>query len=177
MTITHGSSREHRPDLTQAVLERMVSHDGGRPFVSQRGDGHPSDLEMFQARDQAWLAALPHASDPRDLIADSKLYHADHAPHLRHLGVIIRLPTTMGAMGAVVDALTHALALAGWHHLADYTRDQRLERCHDGMAQRWLVGYSQAAYARAAGTLNNARQRAREAIHTLRDALKQPTRR
>ena len=45
------------------------------------------------------------------------------------------------------------------------TRYQRLELCHYGMAQRWLVVYSQAAYERAAATLNNARQREDEAIH------------
>jgi transposase len=36
MTITHGSSRAHRPDLKPAMLELMVSQDGGIPFVSQR---------------------------------------------------------------------------------------------------------------------------------------------
>ena len=29
ITITHGYSKDHRPDLKQAVLELMVSHDGG----------------------------------------------------------------------------------------------------------------------------------------------------
>ena len=33
--ITHGSSKDHRPDLKQAVLELMVSQDGGVPFVSK----------------------------------------------------------------------------------------------------------------------------------------------
>src|SRR5262249_43448294 len=33
--ITHGYSRDHRPDLKQAVLELMVSQDGGVPFVSK----------------------------------------------------------------------------------------------------------------------------------------------
>jgi transposase len=31
--LTHGYSKDHRPDLTQAVLALMVSHDGGVPFV------------------------------------------------------------------------------------------------------------------------------------------------
>ena len=29
MRITHGSSKDHRPDLKQAVLELMVAQDGG----------------------------------------------------------------------------------------------------------------------------------------------------
>jgi transposase len=161
MTITHGSSREHRPDLTQAVLERMVSHDGGIPCVSQRGDGHTADLAVFQARTQVWLAALTHAPRPRSWIADSKLYHEDHAIHLRHLGVITRMPNPIGA---VSEALTQALALDRWPRLDDHPRYQRLARGHDGMAQRWLVVSSQAALERAEAARNNARHREDEAI-------------
>ena len=38
--ITHGYSKDHRPDLQQAVLELMVSQDGGVPFVSKSWDGN-----------------------------------------------------------------------------------------------------------------------------------------
>jgi transposase len=47
ITITRGYSRDYRPDLKQAVLELMVSHDGGVPFVSKSWDGHTSDSEIF----------------------------------------------------------------------------------------------------------------------------------
>ena len=33
--ITHGYSKDHRPDLKQAVLELIVSQDGGVPLVSK----------------------------------------------------------------------------------------------------------------------------------------------
>jgi transposase len=142
MTITHGYSRDHRPDLKQVVLDLMVSEDGGIPFVSKRWDGNTSDIEMFQARAQALLAAFQHAPHPRYLIADSKLYHEANATHLRHLGFITRIPHTIGS---VAEVLTQALALDCGHRLDAHTRYQRLELCHDGMAQRWLVVYSQAA--------------------------------
>jgi transposase len=35
MTITYGYSKDHRPDLKQAVLELMVPQDDGVPFVSK----------------------------------------------------------------------------------------------------------------------------------------------
>ena len=35
IAITHGDSKDHRPNLKQAVLELMVSQDGGMPFMSQ----------------------------------------------------------------------------------------------------------------------------------------------
>src|SRR5207245_689542 len=98
------------------------------------------------ARTQALLAALKNAPRPRYVIADSTLYHADHALPLRRLGCITRLPHTIGA---VSEAITQALAWDSWHRLDDHTRYQRLELGHDGMAQRWLVVSSQAALERA----------------------------
>jgi len=39
IAITHGYSKDHRPDLKQVVLELMVSQDGGVPLVSQTWGG------------------------------------------------------------------------------------------------------------------------------------------
>src|SRR6266699_4735230 len=82
ITITHGYSRDHRPDLKQAVLELMVSQDGGIPFVSKSWDGNTSDIEIFQARTQALLTAFKTTPSPRYLVADAKLYSEDNAAHL-----------------------------------------------------------------------------------------------
>src|SRR5712692_5333749 len=46
--ITHGYAKDHRPDLKQAVLELMVSQDGGVPFVSKSWDGNASDTKIFR---------------------------------------------------------------------------------------------------------------------------------
>jgi transposase len=61
MTITHGYSKEHRPDVKQAVLELMVSQDGGVPFVSKSWDGNTSDIQVFQERAQGVMTALQKA--------------------------------------------------------------------------------------------------------------------
>ena len=161
MTITHGDSRDHRPDLKQAVLELMVAQDGGSPFVSQSWDGHTSDIEIFQARAQALVAALKTAPSPRYLIADSKLYHDDKAATLENLGFITRIPHTIGSVSQVIR---QALTGDTWHPLDEKTRYQRLELCHYGIAQRWLVVHSQAALERAEATVNHARPREEAAI-------------
>ena len=65
IAITHGYSKDHRPDLKQAVLELMVSQDGGVPLVSKNWDGNASDSQIFQDRAKALLstfAAVSHAS-------------------------------------------------------------------------------------------------------------------
>jgi len=160
-TITYGYSKAHRPDLKQAVLARMVSQDGGVPFGSNSWDGHTSDIKVFQERAQALVAAFQKAPSPRDLIADATLYQEDHAPNLHTLGLITRLPHTLGAVSQVI---AQALAWDTWHPLDDKTRDQCLEVCHDGMAQRWLLVPSEAALERAEATITKARQREEAAI-------------
>jgi transposase len=161
MTMTHGSSKDHRPDLKQAVLALLVSQDGGVPFVSQSWDGKTSDIQMFQERAQALMHAFTHTPGPRYLVAAATLYHADHASSLQRIGFITRIPNTLGVVSQVIR---QALGWDTWQPVDDHTRDQPLELCHDGMAQRWLVVSSQAACERAAATLKNATQREAEAI-------------
>src|SRR5207248_9654440 len=55
ITITHGYSKDNRPDLKQADLELMVSQDGGVPFVSKSWDGNASDTQMCQERAAALM--------------------------------------------------------------------------------------------------------------------------
>ncbi len=65
ITIPYGYSKDHRPDLKQAVLELLVSQDGGVPFGRKSWDGHTSDSKVCQERAQALLAAFQKAPSPR----------------------------------------------------------------------------------------------------------------
>jgi transposase len=161
ITMTHGFSKDHRPDLKQAVLELMVSQDGGVPFVSKSWDGNTSDIQIFQERAQALMHAFTTTPSPRYLVADAKLYHEDNASSLQRIGFITRIPNTLGVVSQVI---MQALGWDTWQPFDDNTRSQPLELCHDGMAQRWLVVSSQAALERAAATLTTAKQREHQAI-------------
>jgi transposase len=161
IVIIHGYSKDHRPDLKQAVLELMVSQDGGVPFVSQSWDGNTSDTKIFQERAQALMATFKTAPSPRYLVADSKLYNEDNAANLHSLGFITRIPNTLKLVSQVI---TDALRGDTWHRVNDTTRYQRVELCHYGMAQRWLVVSSEAAVQRAEATVSKAQQREYEAI-------------
>jgi transposase len=124
MTITHGDAKDHRPDLKPAGLALMVSQDGGVPCVSQGWEGPTSDLHVFQERAQALMPAFAHTPRPRSLVADATRYHTDHAPHLKHLGFITRMPNTLGLVSQVIR---QALTGDTWHPVDDHNRDQRLE--------------------------------------------------
>src|SRR5262252_3498583 len=159
--ITHGYSKDHRPDLKQAVLELMVSQDGGVPFVSKSWDGNTSDTQVFQQRAEALMCAFKDTPTPRYLVADAKLSCEDNAVHLAKLGFITRIPATIKLVAQVIG---QALQGDTWQPFDDHTRYQPLALCHYGMAQRWLVVYSQAAFERAEATLKKAKQREDEVI-------------
>ena len=159
--ITHGYSKDHRPDLKQAVLELMVSQDGGVPFVSKSWDGNTSDTQVFQQRAEALMRAFKDTPTPRYLVADAKLYCEDNAVHLAKLGFITRMPATLKVVSQV---LGQALQWDRWQPLDDTTRYQPVALCHYGIAQRWLVVSSQAAFERAKATLHKVTQREHEVI-------------
>ena len=161
IAITHGYSKDHRPDLKQAVLELMVSQDGGVPLLSKSWDGNASDTHIFQERAQALMASFRESPSPRYLVADAKLYTEENAPNLAKLGFITRIP---GTLKLVTQVITQALRWNTWQSLDAMTRYQRLELCHYGMAQRWLVVWSQASRERAEASVNNACQREAAAI-------------
>src|ERR1700730_7676189 len=161
IAITHGYSKDHRPDLKQAVLELMVSQDGGVPLLSKRWDGDTSDIAVFQERAQALLETLKNSPSPRYLVADCKLYHENNAANLKSLGFITRIPQTLKIVSQVIR---QALEMDTWQRLDEQTGYQRLELCHFGIEQRWLVVQSQAAAWRAEVTLSKAQTREHEAI-------------
>jgi transposase len=102
IAITHGYSKDHRPDLKQAILELMVSQDGGVPLMSKSWDGNASDSKVFEQRAQALMTTFENSPSPRYLVADSKLYSEENATHLKHLGFITRLPGTLKLVTQVI---------------------------------------------------------------------------
>jgi transposase len=156
IAITYGYSKDHRPDLKQAVLELMVAQDGGVPLMSRSWDGNASDTVVFKERCEALLTQFAASEPPRYLIADAKLYTEANAPNLARLPFITRIPETLTVTQQVI---AQAWAWGEWQPLHETVTYQRVELCHYGMAQRWLVVSSQDAWQRAALTLAKAQAR------------------
>ena len=142
IAITHGYSKDHRPDLKQAVLELLVSQDGGVPFLSQSWDGNASDTVVFKARCEALMAQFQASEPPRYLIADAKLYTEANASNLARLPFMTRIPETLKVTQQLI---AQAWAWGQWQPLEETVKYQRVDLCHYGMAQRWLVVASQDA--------------------------------
>src|SRR5215470_17883632 len=161
IAITYGYSKDHRPDLKQAVLELMVSQDGGVPLMSKSWDGKASDTKIFQERAQALITTFRASPSPRYVVADAKLYSEENAANLKKLGFITRVP---GTLKLVTHVIAQALGEDTWQSLDETTRYQAIELGHYGMAQRWLVVWSQASYERAVASVDKACQREAAAI-------------
>jgi transposase len=158
VAVTYGYSKDHRPDLKQAILELMVSQDGGVPFMSKSWDGNASDNAIFKERSAALLKEFADSSGPRYLIADSKVYTKKNAPNLAQLPFITRIP---GSLTDVSQVIGQALASDQWQPVDDESSCSyhRVDLCHYGIQQRWLVVCSQAGIHRASKTLAKAQSK------------------
>jgi transposase len=159
--ITLGHSKDHRPDLKQAVLEMIVAQDGGVPFCAKSWDGNASDSVIFRERTEALIEEFKKATAPRYLVADSKLYAEKNAPFLAQIPFITRIPANFALEGQLIrQALRDPAAWVVWD---PSHRCQRIELGHYGIDQRWLVIYSQGALERAQKSLAKAQKKEHKA--------------
>lgn len=153
ITITHGYSKDHRPDLKQVVLELMVSQDGGIPLLMKCWSGNADDNSIFQYRAKELIEAWKDSESPRYLIMDSKGYTQKNAINLKSLNFITRIPETNApAKEAIRDALKQDKWVA-WDEKRKYTC---FEVEHYGIQQRWIVVFSEAAFNRSENTVEKA---------------------
>lgn len=159
--ITHGYSKDHRPDLKQAVLELMTAQDGGIPLVSQSWDGNASDHAIFQTRAKALVDEFHATPTPSFMVADSKLYSEPNAPWLAQLPFLTRIPESLQVAQQVIQ---QAWDWNQWSPLDENYRFQRIELGHYGIEQRWLVVTSQTGWHQAEEAVIKAQEKEHNAI-------------
>ena len=95
--ITHGYSRDHRPDLNQGMLELVVEHQAGIPVLMQPLSGNSHDGKAFGQIVSDHIAQLHTPANPTYLVADSALYSAENLQKLAETSLkwITRVPATL----------------------------------------------------------------------------------
>jgi len=160
--ITHGYSKDHRPDLKQAVLELVVTQDGAIPFICQCHDGNASDNIVFKDRVAGFVDQIKKGSQPTCVIMDSKGYTENNAEFLKQMDFITRVPAVFGLEGAITD---QALCLADhWHKINDDYFCQSFQFNYLDFDQRWVVIWSQGAFDRGVSSLARKSDREKESI-------------
>ena len=151
ITIAHGYSKDHRPDLKQAVLELVTSQDGGIPLMMKCFDGNASDNKIFKEHCTELMKSFKDSENPRYLVGDSKLYHEDNAINLSEIKFITRIPRTYKEENKAIDM---AVAENNWLPLDEANKYYIHATTHLNIPQRWIVVYSKSAESRSEATLN-----------------------
>src|SRR5499426_2509522 len=150
--ITQGSSRDHRPDLNQVMLELVVEHQAGIPVLMQPLRGNSHDGKAFGQVISDHIAQLHTTANPTYLGADSALYSAENLQKLAQTSLkwITRVPATLQEAQAV---LTHADPQT----MAPLTEGYRyhvVPSSYGGVEQRWVLIHSELRQPQAQRTVD-----------------------
>jgi len=160
--ITHGYSKDHRPDLKQVVLELAVTQDGGIPFICRCHDGNASDNTVFKDRVAAFVEQIKRGDQPTIIVMDSKGYSKKNAEFLKRINFITRVPGSFGLEGAMID---QALYLSDrWDQINEDYKIQSFYLKHLGFDQRWVVVWSKGAFERAVVSIEKKTKKEKIAI-------------
>jgi len=147
--ITHGYSRDQRPDLKQVVVALICSYRSQLPLWLKALDGNTSDKNSFPETIGAYLEQLG-GSDPPYFVADSSLYSASNLQMLSDVRFITRVPETLKAVKALYETVSaeamRSAGLKGYRYLS-------VRQTYADVPQRWLVVHSEAAYRKEVATL------------------------
>ena len=162
--VTHGYSKDNRPDLKQVVHELMVAQDGGIPLMTKSWDGNTDDHQVFRERARNLVENFQHADDLRVLIGDSKLYAEPNSENLASIPFITRVPGTLNLEKQITEqALQHP---EHWSPLDGANSYQRFDLCHYGIEQRWLVIFSHERFKGVQKTVAKERDKENEKIRS-----------
>jgi transposase len=150
--ITRGSSRDHRPDLNQVMLDLVVEHHAGIPVLMKPLSGNSSDVQDCGQIITDHLTQLQITSGITCLVADSALYSAENLQKLAETRTtwITRVPATLSeAQGIVAQANPQTMA-----PLIEGYRYQMMRSSYGGIAQRWMLLHSAARQPQAQRTVD-----------------------
>ncbi|MBD1877757.1 IS1634 family transposase [Coleofasciculus sp. FACHB-T130] len=133
IAITHGYSRDHRPDLKQFIIDTVCTADGDVPLFLRVADGNEDDKTSFtklfeKFREQWTFEGL--------CVADSALYTADNLIAMKQLKWLTRVPLTL----AQAKVVLLEIQANEWQtsRLKGYRLAER-QSCYGGVQQRWFI--------------------------------------
>lgn len=131
--ITHGYSRDHRPDLKQFLAQMMVSSDGGVPTFFRVSDGNESEAKVFAELIRDYQREL---SLETLFVADAALYNEENLKRLGKLSYICRVPQTIERARELLTGLRSAEfseSRREGYRLCEVAAE------YGGVEQRWIV--------------------------------------
>ena len=151
ISITHGFSKDHRPDLKQVMLSLCTSGPSDFPIWMEPQSGNASDKKEFDQiiqRVQSFKSNLKACPDFR-WVADSALYSKDGVLSQNQYSWITRVPETVKEARNLVEQADSQIVWSNGGTLdeAGY-KIAPFSSTYGGVQQRWMLIYSQQAFVR-----------------------------
>lgn len=132
--ITHGYSKDKRPDLNQFLIKIMVSNDGDVPTFMKVGSGNESDKKGLPDLISSYHQNI---NVETKYVADSSFFTSDNLDKMQHISWISRVPMTIKKATEIIVKISQE---GGWieGEQSGYKyREQKVN--YHGIEQRWLV--------------------------------------
>lgn len=143
--ITHGHSKDHRPDLKQIMLSLVVNGPSHMPIWMEPQNGNSSDKKTFHEtikRVNAFKKQID-TSTPFKWVADSALYSKNKLLASNEYLWLTRVPETIAEAKELVMKPDE---LIEWKSLGDGYKVESHVSNYGNIEQRWLLVYSEKAY-------------------------------
>ena len=152
MKITHGHSKDHRPDLKQVVLSLVVNGPSAIPLFMEPLNGNNSDKTSFHETVKKVNDFKKQINLEKNFkwVADSALYVEDKLLKNNDYLWLTRVPETIKEAKNLVLKLDEEIE---WKELEKGYKVSPFVSHHGGIEQRWLLVYSKQAYEREKKTL------------------------
>ncbi|NJK55921.1 MAG: IS1634 family transposase [Pleurocapsa sp. SU_5_0] len=138
ITITHGYSRDHRPDLKQFIVDLIVTGDGNIPVFIEAASGNQSDKKAFGNIAQDYRKKI---NLDTTIVGDSALYSKDNLELLKQIKWLTRVPLSIKEAKNLVSTVKNSEFKNS--EISGYSWVER-ESNYGGISQRWLVVKSEA---------------------------------
>jgi transposase len=133
--ITYGYSKDHRPDLKQAMLGLICANAQSIPIYLAALDGNRSDKKSLPEIAQAYLKQFEESEEKPYIIADSAFYGEDNLQDLSGVKWISRVPATLTQVKQLLtDVSQDQMQAAGDGY---FFHEKTLT--YGGIEQRWLL--------------------------------------
>ena len=134
--ITHGYSRDRRPDLKQAMVSLICANQASLPTWFRALDGNSSDSSSFIETIHAYLTQFTAEDHLPVFVADAALYNEKTLRQLpAECRIVTRVPATLKAVKDIYAKVDNEdLFIAD-----NETRYMEFGAYYAGIKQRWLL--------------------------------------
>lgn len=149
--ITKGYSRDHRPELNQAVLQVITSNQANLPLFMQAASGNSSDKTAFSKIVSEHVKSFQSAVGNRYFVGDSALYtpNSIKALHEANSLFVTRVPSQISKEKELITKTS----IDEMDNLIEGYKGKEFRITYADVEQRWIVIFSEAAYKRECKTL------------------------